>query len=153
MGLGAIGNAQLGTYRREFASAAAKTGIDEAWLRAVAHAESNYAKDAISTKGAKGIMQLMPETIGDYAVADPFAPRQAVLAGAKYLRNLENLYGGDRLLATAAYNAGPAAVAQYGGVPPYAETRLYVAKVSALYARYRQAMGLAPHSLELAPAP
>lgn len=152
-GLGAVGRPQLGIYRREFAAAVAKTGLDEAWLRAIAHAESNYAADAVSAKGARGVMQLMPETLGDYRVADPFSARQSILAGAGYLQTLESLYGGDRVLAAAAYNAGPAAVAQYGGVPPFAETRQYVAKVSALYARYRQAMGLAPRSLELAPAP
>jgi hypothetical protein len=153
IGLGKIGRPQTAIYRREFASAAAKTGLDEAWLRAIAHAESNYAADAVSTKGARGVMQLMPDTVADYRVGDPFSARQSILAGAGYLRALEKLYGGDRLLAAAAYNAGPAAVAQYGGVPPYAETRLYVAKVSALYARYREALGLAPRSLELAPAP
>jgi len=152
-GLGKIGRPQTAIYRREFASAAAKTGLDEAWLRAVAHAESNYAADAVSAKGARGIMQLMPATLGDYGVVDPFSARQSILAGAGYLRSLEKLYGGDRLLAAAAYNAGPGAVALYSGVPPYAETREYVAKVSALYARYREAMGLAPRSLELTPAP
>jgi len=98
-------------------------------------------------------MQLMPDTLGDYHVADPFSAGQSILAGADYLRALEKLYGGDRVLAAAAYNAGPGAVALYRGVPPYVETRLYVAKVSALYARYREALGLAPRSLELAPAP
>ena len=152
VGLGKIGRPQIGIYRREFASAAAKTGIDEAWLRAIAHAESDYAPDAVSLKGAKGVMQLMPETIGDYSVTDAFSAQQSIMAGAKYLKTLEATYGGDRVLAAAAYNAGPAAVAQYGGVPPYTETRLYVAKVKALYERYRQALGLAPRSLELAPA-
>jgi hypothetical protein len=152
VGLGKIGHPQIGIYRREFASAAAKTGLDEAWLRAIAHAESDYAANAVSLKGAKGVMQLMPETIGDYAVTDAFSAQQSILAGAKYLKSLEAAYGGDRVLAAAAYNAGPTAVAHYGGVPPYTETRLYVAKVKALYERYRQALGLTPRSLELAPA-
>lgn len=151
-GFGKVGRPQLGIYRQEFRAAAAKTGIDEAWLRAIAHAESDYAADAVSVKGAKGVMQLMQETIDDYAIDDPFSARKSILAGARYLKTLEMLYGGDRQLAAAAYNAGPGAVAQYGGVPPFAETREYVAKVAALYARYRQAMGLAPRSLELAPA-
>jgi len=152
VGLGRIGRPQTGIYRREFASAAAKTGLDEAWLRAIAHAESDYAADAVSAKGAQGIMQLMPDVIGDYAVANPNSVQQSILAGARYLKALEARYGGDRLLAAAAYNAGPAAVEQYGGVPPYAETREYVAKVDALYARYRQALGLVPRSLGLTPA-
>ena len=152
VGFGKIGQPQLGIYRREFASAASKTGLDEAWLRAIAHAESYYAADAVSMKGAKGVMQLMPDVIGDYGVADPFSAKQSILAGAKYLKMLETRYAGDRILASAAYNAGPGAVTQYGGVPPYAETREYVAKVSVLYTRYRKAMGLAPRSIELAPA-
>jgi soluble lytic murein transglycosylase-like protein len=97
-------------------------------------------------------MQLMPDVINDYAVADPFSAKQSILAGAKYLKALEANYQGDRVLTAAAYNAGPGAVAQYNGVPPYAETREYVAKVSALYMSYRKAMGLAPRSMELAPA-
>jgi hypothetical protein len=152
VGFGKIGQPQLDIYRREFASAAIKTGMDEAWLRAIAHAESDYAANAMSTKGAKGVMQLMPDVISDYGVADPFSAKQSILAGAKYLKTLESRYEGDRILASAAYNAGPGAVTQYGGVPPYAETREYVAKVSVLYTRYRKAMGLAPRSIELAPA-
>jgi soluble lytic murein transglycosylase-like protein len=74
------------------------------------------------------------------------------MAGAKYLKALEAQYGGDRQLTAAAYNAGSGAVTQYGGVPPYVETQEYVAKVALLYARYRQAMGLAPRTLELTPA-
>ncbi len=151
-GIGKVGQPQIGIYRREFASAASKTGIDEAWLRAIAHAESDYAADAVSTKGAKGVMQLMPETIGDYGVADPFSAKQSILAGAKYLKALQTRYEGDRILASAAYNAGPGAVAQYGGVPPYAETREYVAKVNTLYTRYRTALGLVPRSFEQMPA-
>ena len=153
IGLGKIGRPQIGIYRREFAKAAAKTGLDEAWLRTIAHAESDYVADAVSVKGAKGVMQLMPQTIGDYAVTDAFSAQQSILAGARYLKTLEAMYAGDRVLTAAAYNSGPAAVAEYGGVPPYSETRLYVAKVKALYERYRQALGLAPRSLELAPAP
>jgi hypothetical protein len=151
-GLGKLGAPQLSVYRREFAGAARRTGLDEAWLRAIAHAESAFAADAVSDKGAKGVMQLMPNVIGDFRVADPFSPQQSILAGAQYLKVLEARYEGDRVLAAAAYNAGPDAVSQYGGVPPYNETREYVAKVNMLYARYRKAMGLAPRTLELVPA-
>jgi hypothetical protein len=151
-GLGKIGQPQLDTYRREFKSAARATGLDEAWLRAIAHAESAYAADAVSVKGAKGVMQLMPDVIGDYGVKDPFSPGQSILAGAKLLKALETQYDGDRLLVAAAYNAGAGAVAQYGGVPPYIETQEYVAKVGGLYDRYRKAMGLAPRTLVLQPA-
>jgi hypothetical protein len=130
IGLGHAGKPEINLYKREFASAARATGVDEAWLRAIAHAESDYAADAVSVKGAKGVMQLMPDTIGDYGVKDPFSAKQSILAGAKLLKALEAQYGGDRVLAAAAYNAGPGAVAQYGGVPPYVETQEYVAKVA-----------------------
>ena len=152
VGLGHAGAPQVSLFKREFRSAALATGIEEAWLRAIAHAESDYAADAVSVKGAKGIMQLMPETIGDYGVKDPFSAQQSILAGAKLLKALEEQYGGDRVLAAAAYNAGAGAVAQYGGVPPYVETQEYVAKVTLLYARYRQALGLPPRAVELRPA-
>jgi hypothetical protein len=148
-GLGNVGKPRLGVYKSEFAAAARKTGVDEALLRAVAHAESAYTADAVSSKGAKGVMQLMPGVISDYGVADPFSPKQSILAGARYLKALEARYDGDALLAAAAYNAGAGAVAQYGGVPPYAETQNYVAKVGALYARYREAMGLDAPSIGL----
>jgi hypothetical protein len=151
-GLGTVGVPRIDVYRREFSSAAHTTGVDEAWLRAIAHAESYYAADAVSSKGAKGVMQLMPDLIGDYAVKDPFSPKQSILAGARHLKALEELYGGDNILAAAAYNAGVGAVTQYGGVPPYAETQEYVGKVTVLYARYRKAMGLAPRSVQLQPA-
>ena len=148
-GLGKVGQPNLDMFRPEFKSAARATGVDEAWLRAIAHAESYYAADAVSVKGAKGVMQLMPDVIGDYHVQDPLSAKQSIIAGARHLKTLDDLYGGDRVLVAAAYNAGIGAVTQYGGVPPYAETREYVEKVSALYARYRKAMGLAPRPLEL----
>jgi soluble lytic murein transglycosylase-like protein len=97
-------------------------------------------------------MQLMPEVIGDYGVKDPFSPKQSIMAGARLLKSLEDRYGGDDVLAAAAYNAGIGAVERYGGVPPYAETQGYVGKVSDLYVRYRKAMGLAPRAMQLQPA-
>ena len=148
-GLGAIGKPQLAVYRREFKSAARKTGVDEAWLRAIAHAESAYDARAISAKGAKGVMQLMPQSLAAYRVGDAFSARESIMAGARMLKSLRSRYEGDLALAAAAYNAGPDAVAQYGGVPPYAETQEYVAKVGALYARYRKAMGKPPRPLSL----
>jgi len=151
-GLGIVGKPQIAVYRNEFAAAAKKTGVEESLLRAIAHAESDFAANAVSSKGAKGVMQLMPEVIGDYGVADPFSAKQSIYAGAKYLKALEARYAGDQMLAAAAYNAGPGAVEQYGGVPPYAETQQYVHKVGTLYTRYRLALGLAPRSIELSPA-
>lgn len=151
-GLGRIGVPQIDILRKEFRAAARRTGLDEAWLRAIAHAESHYDANALSEKGARGVMQLMPDVIADYGVDDAYSARQSIMAGARLLQALDTLYGGDRMLAAAAYNAGAAAVAQYGGVPPYAETRAYVVKVGELYARYRKAMGLKPRPLQLRPA-
>ncbi|MGN6518405.1 MAG: lytic transglycosylase domain-containing protein [Dokdonella sp.] len=151
-GLGKVGTPRMDAFPREFKAAAKKTGVDEAWLRAIAHAESYFDPRAASDKGARGVMQLMPETIADYGVKDPFDAKQSILAGAKLLKSLWTRYEGDRVLAAAAYNAGAGAVAQYNGVPPYVETREYVAKVQALHARYRKAMKLPPLPDQLAPA-
>lgn len=151
-GLGQVGAPRLGEFKREFKAAARKTGVDEAWLRAIAHAESAYDAHAVSSKGAKGIMQLMPDVITDYAVKDPFSAAQSIMAGARLLKALDALYGSDRERVAAAYNAGVAAVAQYDGIPPYVETQEYVAKVHTLYARYRKALGLAPVPARLEPA-
>lgn len=151
-GLGRVGAPRLGEFRREFRAAAKATRVDEAWLRAIAHAESAYDAHAVSVKGAKGVMQLMPEVIADYAVRDPFSAGQSIMAGARLLAALETRYESDLNLVAAAYNAGVGAVEQYGGIPPYVETREYVAKVQALYARYRKAMGLEPLPARLQPA-
>lgn len=143
-GMGNVGAPQLGPFAAEFKAAAKATGVEDAWLRAIAHAESGFDADAVSAKGAKGVMQLMPEVIADYGVADPFDAGQSIRAGARHLRALLRRYGGDRALAVAAYNAGIGTVARYGGVPPYRETQQYLAKVQALHARYREAMGIKP---------
>jgi len=142
VGLGKVGKPRLDAFPHQFKAAAKATGVDEAWLRAIAHAESAYDEKAVSSKDAKGVMQLMPDVIGDYGVKDPFSAKESILAGARHLKVLQTRYEGDLTLVAAAYNAGIGAVTQYGGVPPYAETQEYVAKVQTLYARYRQAMGL-----------
>ena len=126
--------------------------MDEAWLRTIAHVESYYDAGALSDKGAKGVMQLMPDVIAAWGVDDPWSAAQSILAGARQLRALEARYEGDLVLVAAAYNAGVGAVEQHGGVPPYPETREYVAKVEILYPRYRKALGLAPRSVRRAPA-
>ena len=143
-GLGNLGPPQLRAFADEFRAAAKSTGLDEAWLRAVAHAESGFDAGAVSPKGAAGVMQLMPDVIGDYGVEDPFSAAQSIRAGARYLRDLVRRYEGDELLALAAYNAGIGTVARYGGVPPFDETQVYIGKVQALHLRYRQAMGTGP---------
>lgn len=148
-GLGKIGKPRLGEFKPQFRAAAKSTGVEEAWLRAIAHAESAYDANAVSEKGAQGVMQLMPQTARAYGVKDPYSAKASIDGGARLLRDLRRHYEGDMTLVAAAYNAGIGAVEQYGGVPPYAETQAYVAKVQALYARYRAAMGLKPQPVQL----
>ncbi len=143
-GLGRLGQPMTHVEAAAFAAAARANGIDDAWLRAVAHAESGMQADAVSPKGAQGIMQLMPQVAASYRVADPFQPAQAIAGGAHYLGDLLRRYRGDRRLATAAYNAGAGAVQRYGGVPPYAETQAYVDRVEALYLLYDRALVSTP---------
>jgi hypothetical protein len=139
-GLGSMGQPRIDVHAAIFRAAARANGIEDAWLRAIAHAESDLRDDAISPKGAQGIMQLLPQTSVNYRVQDPFSPSQSIKGGAQYLGALLRRYKGDRRLAAAAYNAGVGAVEHYEGIPPYAETQAYVDKVEALYARYRQAL-------------
>ncbi len=112
--------------------AAARNGLPPKFVHSVVAAESAYKVDAVSPKGAIGLMQLMPGTAQTYG-ADPHDPGQNVEAGAAYLRELLIKYNGDANKALAAYNAGPGAVDKYQGVPPYAETRTYVERVLRKY--------------------
>jgi len=93
--------------------------------------ESEFDQWAVSSKGARGLMQLMPATARQLGVSDSFDARQNIFGGTQYLRILLDQFGGDMALAIAAYNAGPNAVLRYGGIPPYRETRGYVQKVQA----------------------
>ena len=106
-------------------NAARKYGLPAALVRAVAAAESGYRADAVSPKGAIGLMQLMPDTARELG-ADPKNPEQNVDAGARYLRDLLLKYDGRMFHALAAYNAGPGAVEKYHGIPPYRETHSYI---------------------------
>ncbi|WP_159016666.1 lytic transglycosylase domain-containing protein [Cognatiluteimonas profundi] len=140
VGLGAVGKPQLDRYASQFRDAARATGVADAWLRAIAHAESGFDAHALSPKGAQGVMQLMPDVSREYGVRDPFASGESIRAGARRLQALKRRYRNDLALVAAAYNAGTGAVARFGGIPPYAETQAYVAKVQALYARYQVAL-------------
>ncbi len=115
-------------------AAAGDQQIPPELLRSVAKAESDFRGDAVSSKGALGLMQLMPSTARELGV-DPARADQNAEGGAKYLRELLLRYHGDSALALAAYNAGPGAVDRFGGVPPYLETRRYVVKVLREYER------------------
>jgi hypothetical protein len=113
--------------------AAATHGVDATLVRAVIQVESGYRPRARSRKGAKGLMQLMPETARQYAVRDPYDPRSNIEAGTRHLKSLLERFPLN--LALAAYNAGEAAVRRFGDVPPYPETRDYVARILALVHR------------------
>lgn len=110
-------------------AAAAHERIDPRLIRVVMQIESAFRPCVTSSKGAQGLMQLMPGTARDYGVKDPFNPRQNVTAGAKYLRDLLDRYDGNLTLALSAYNAGPAAVDRANGTPPISETQKYVQSI------------------------
>jgi soluble lytic murein transglycosylase-like protein len=109
--------------------AARKYNLAPQLIKAVIKAESAFRVDAVSAAGAQGLMQLMPATARDLGVTDPFDIRQNIDGGARYLRQMFDLFGGEARLALAAYNAGPGNVLKYGGNVPFTETRRYVARV------------------------
>jgi len=115
--------------------------LDEDLIRAVVKVESDYNPRAVSTRGARGLMQLMPETARDMRVANPFDPEENIRGGAHYLRLMLDQFKGDIELALAAYNAGPTAVRRYGGIPPYEETRNYVSRVKKYLRLLRRGAG------------
>jgi soluble lytic murein transglycosylase len=117
---------------------AAIFNLDDSLVRAVIKVESDYDPNALSSKGAQGLMQLIPETARDMNVSDPFNPAQNIRGGSRYLRLMLDQFGDDLEMALAAYNAGPSAVRRYGGVPPFDETRNYVEKVKKFYRHYLQ---------------
>jgi soluble lytic murein transglycosylase-like protein len=117
-------------------SAAQTSGVPEGLVHAVVMAESAGDPSAVSTAGAQGLMQLMPGTSAHCGIANPFDPFENVQCGTGYLRGLLDRYHNNVTLAVAAYNAGPGAVDRYHGVPPYAETRAYVARVISAYRSY-----------------
>ena len=124
-------------YNHEVVAAAKETSLDPALIHAVIATESKHNPRAKSNKGAFGLMQLMPATARRFNVKDKNDPKQNIVAGAKYLRELLTLYKGDLKLTLAAYNAGPGAVKKYSNhIPPYRETMHYVPKVLKYYQQY-----------------
>jgi soluble lytic murein transglycosylase-like protein len=115
-------------------NASQKYGVDADLLFSVIAAESNFNSKAVSRRGARGLMQLLPATAARLGVTDIFDPAQNIDAGARYLHELMTRYQGDLVLTLAAYNAGPAAVQHYGRVPPYHETISYVRAIRRTYA-------------------
>jgi len=126
-------------------SAAAKYGLDPRLIVAVMRQESSFNPRAVSPKGARGLMQLMPATARRFGVRDILDPAQNIDGGAQYLRFLLDTFNGDVELALAGYNAGENAVARYGNrVPPYRETMDYVQRIGAHYSRLRNGAGVRP---------
>lgn len=122
------------------AEAAEAHDLPPALIAAVIHAESNFNPRAVSSAGAKGLMQIDPPTQRHLRLKNVYDPRQNIHAGSRYLRELLNLFGGNLSMALAAYNAGPGAVARHDGIPPFRQTRAYVKKVLAYYRLYRHTL-------------
>lgn len=123
------GNASGHPVEKSIQQAAAKYNLSPELIRSVIRAESNFQAEAVSPAGAKGLMQLMPETAKELGVTNPFDIQQNIDGGARYLRQMLDRFGGDLKRALAAYNAGPGAVEQYNGDVPFSETRQYVQRV------------------------
>ena len=129
--------ADSGRYDALIRSAAKEYGLNFYLIKAVIRAESGFNPKAVSPKGARGLMQIMPINDGSLKLNDPFDPEENIRAGCRYLKRLLGRYEGKLPLALAAYNAGPTAVDKFQGIPPYGETRTYVRRVMLLYSRYK----------------
>lgn len=132
---------------------AAEQEVPAALIHSVIKVESNYNPNAISRKGAQGLMQLIPSTARRFGVANAFNPADNIQGGARYLKYLLDLYSGDFGRALAAYNAGEGAVARYGDIPPYPETVNYVHSVAAQYRKNTAAQPKAPAPKAADPGP
>jgi len=123
-------------YEGIIKQATQRFNVDPSLVKAVIKAESDFDHKAVSRKGAQGLMQLMPETADDMEVSDPFNPEENIYGGIRYLSLLLKRFKQDKTLAIAAYNAGPEAVEAHGGVPPFPETKAFVAKVLDFHKQY-----------------
>jgi soluble lytic murein transglycosylase-like protein len=132
------GGAGSSEYNPLIEQAAARYGLEPAVLHGLIQQESGFDPSAQSSAGAAGLTQLMPGTATSMGVANPLNPAESIEGGARYLSQLMSEFGGNTQDALAAYNAGPGAVQQYGGIPPYAETQSYVSKVLGYAEAYRQ---------------
>ena len=127
-------------YQHIILEVASRYHIDPAMIKAIIFAESGFNPRAVSKKGARGLMQLMPQTAKSLGVEDSFHPEQNINAGVKYFKQLLDRFDSDFKLALAAYNAGAKNVRKYKGIPPYKATRYYVEKVSRHYELYKNEM-------------
>ena len=144
-----------GSFARLIEAAARQVGLDPGLIRAIIQVESGFDPEAVSHKGARGLMQLHPQTAADLAVRDTFDPAENIFGGVRYLRHLHERFRGDLRLTLAAYNAGPEAVVRHRGIPPYRETREYVRRILALLGRpsMRPAPASGGGATEAAPRP
>ncbi len=131
-------NLYRNVYNEMIGEASSSHGLPQSLIKAVIHAESAFNPKAISPKGARGLMQIMPQTGAELGLTNFFDPLENIRAGSKYLAFLLEKFNGNLVLAVAAYNAGPGAVEEYKGIPPYAETRSYVRRVLDLKRRYER---------------
>jgi len=126
-----------GKYDDLITSASERFGVSFPLLKAIIKAESDFDAQAVSKKGAMGLMQIMPQNFKFLGIKDPFDPTQNINAGARYFRQLYDRFNGKLALSLAAYNAGPTAVDRYKTIPPYEETEEYVRRVLKFYYNYK----------------
>jgi soluble lytic murein transglycosylase-like protein len=129
----ASGRYAVKEYEELISDAAEQYGVSVPLLKAIIKAESDFNPRAVSKKGAMGLMQIMPDTIKDLAINNPFDPRENIMGGTRYFKQLYDRFNGKLSLSLAAYNAGPTAVDQYNSIPPYRETEEYVERVLKYY--------------------
>ncbi len=129
----------LSEFKQYISQAALTHSVEAAFVRAIIHAESHFNRLAVSKQGAQGLMQLMPDTAQSLGVKNTFAAKDNINGGVKHLAYLLKKYHGDKKLVAAAYNAGEGAVKQYGGIPPFTETQVYIERVDILHRRYQRA--------------
>jgi len=125
-------------YDPQILDASKRYGLDHRLVKALIKVESRFDNEAVSPKGAMGLMQLMPETAKTMGVIHPLDPKENIEGGARYLRHLLKQFNDDLMLALAAYNAGPDTIKRYGGIPPFKETQDYLKKVLEFYTDYKK---------------